>query len=104
MAIASLVCSTAFASVETQLIQARSAYDQGQYDATIQILYPLLYLGKSATNMGRGHSSKMTTTRGVAHRSSSRSGFGGSHGMHSMGHMSGSHGMGGMGHGGGRGR
>ena len=60
--------------------------------------------GKSATNMGRGHSSKMTTTRGVAHRSSSRSGFGGSHGMHSMGHMSGSHGMGGMGHGGGRGR
>ena len=60
--------------------------------------------GKSATNMGRGHSSKMTTTRGVAHRSSSRSGFGGSHGMHSMGHMSGSHGMGGVGHGGGRGR
>ena len=60
--------------------------------------------GKSATSMGRGHSSKMTTTRGVAHRSSSRSGFGGSHGMHSMGHMSGSHGMGGMGHGGGRGR
>src|SRR5881392_2198154 len=60
--------------------------------------------GKSATNMGRGHSSKMTTTRGVAHRSSSRSGFDGSHGMHSMGHMSGSHGMGGMGHGGGRGR
>src|SRR6266516_1680800 len=56
--------------------------------------------GKSATNMGRGHSSKMTTTRGVAHRSSSRSGFGGSHGMHSMVHMSGSHGMGGMGHGG----
>ncbi len=59
--------------------------------------------GKSATNMGRGYSSKMTTTRGVAHRSRSRSGFGGSHGMHSMGHMSGSHGMGSMGHGGGRG-
>src|SRR5438132_12243720 len=59
--------------------------------------------GKSATSMGRGHSSKMTTTRGVAHRSSFKSGFSGSHGTHSMGHMSGSHGMGGMGHGG-RGR
>src|SRR5947199_1883159 len=59
--------------------------------------------GKSATSMGRGHSSKMTTTRGVAHRSSFKSGFRGSHGMHSMGHMGGSHGMGGMGHGG-RGR
>src|SRR5438445_13543301 len=59
--------------------------------------------GKSATSMGRGHSSKMTTTRGVAHRSSFKSGFSGSHEMHSMGHMGGSHGMGGMGHGG-RGR
>src|SRR6059058_5679215 len=48
--------------------------------------------GKSATSMGRGHSSKMTTTRGVAHRSSFKSGFSGSHGTHSMGHMSGSHG------------
>ena len=59
--------------------------------------------GKSATNMGRGHTSRMTTTRGVGHGSSFRSGFGGSHGMGSMGHMGGSHGMGGMGHGG-RGR
>ena len=57
--------------------------------------------GKSATNMGRGHTSKMTSTRRVGHGSSFRSGLGGSHGMHSMGHMSGSHGMGGMGHGGG---
>ena len=55
--------------------------------------------GKSATNMGRGHSSKMTTTRGVAHRSSSRSGFGGSHRM-AMSHL-GSHSMSSMGHGGG---
>src|SRR5437588_9219249 len=43
--------------------------------------------GKSATNMGRGHTSRMTTTRGVGHGSSFRSGFGGSHGMGSMGHM-----------------
>jgi hypothetical protein len=66
--------------------------------------------GKSATNIRRGHTSKMMTTRGVSHRSGFRSGFAGSHGMHSMGHMSGFHGMGGMGHGmggmghGGRGR
>jgi hypothetical protein len=55
--------------------------------------------GKSATNMSRGHTSKMTSARSMGHRSSFRSGFGGSHGMHSMGHMSGSRGMGGMGHG-----
>jgi len=60
--------------------------------------------GKSATNMGRGHTSKMTTTRGVGHGSSFRSGFSGSRGMRSMGHMSGPHGMGSMGHGGGHGR
>jgi hypothetical protein len=58
---------------------------------------------KSATKMGRGHTSKTTSRRGVGHGSSFKSGSRGSHGMHSMGHMSGSHGMGGMGHGG-RGR
>ena len=57
--------------------------------------------GKSATNMGRGHSNRMTTTRGVRHGSSFRSANTGFHGMHGMGGMS--HGMGGMGHGG-RGR
>jgi hypothetical protein len=57
--------------------------------------------GRSATNIGRGHSSRMTTTRNVSHGSSFRSahtGFRGTHGMSGMGH-----GMGGMGHGG-RGR
>jgi hypothetical protein len=57
--------------------------------------------GKSATNMGRGHSNRMTTTRGIRHGSSFRSAHTGFHGMHGMGGMS--HGMGGMGHGG-RGR
>src|SRR6266566_2165348 len=51
--------------------------------------------GKSTTNIGRGHTSRMTTSRGVGHRSSFGSGFGGSHGMGSMGHV---------GRGGGRGR
>lgn len=46
--------------------------------------------GKSATNIGRGHTSRMTTTRGVGHGSSLK-----------FSHM-GSHGMGGMGHGHGR--
>jgi len=60
--------------------------------------------GRSAVNIGRGHTFRMTTSRSVSHRSSFGSGFGGSHGMRSMGHMSASHGMGSMGHGGGRGR
>jgi len=54
--------------------------------------------GRSATNIGRGHSSRMTTTRGISHGSSFRSahtGFNSTHGMGGMGH-----GMGGMGHGG----
>jgi hypothetical protein len=59
--------------------------------------------GKSAKNIGRGHTSRIASTQGAGHGSSFRSGFGGSHGMHSMGHMSGPHGMGGIGHGG-RGR
>ena len=55
--------------------------------------------GKSAVNMGRGHSNRMTSTRGVGHGSSFRAHTGrGAHGMGSM-----SHGMGGMGRGG-RGR
>jgi hypothetical protein len=57
--------------------------------------------GKSATNIGRGHSSRMTTTRGISHGSSFRSahtGFNSTHGMGGMGHGMG--GMGGMGHGG----
>ena len=57
--------------------------------------------GRSATNMGRSHSNRMTTTRGVSHGSSFRSAHMVSHGMHGMSGMS--HGMGGMGHGG-RGR
>ena len=62
--------------------------------------------GRRATNIGRGHTSRMTTTRGVGHGSSFRSGFNGSHGMGSMSHFgsfSGSHGIGSTGHGG-RGR
>ena len=58
--------------------------------------------GRSATNIGRGHSSRMTTTRGTSHGSSFRSahtGFQSTHGMGGgMGHGMG--GMGGMGHGG----
>jgi hypothetical protein len=57
--------------------------------------------GRSAVNMGRGHSNRMTTTRGVAHGASFRSAHTGLHGTHGMRSMS--HGMGGMGHGG-RGR
>jgi hypothetical protein len=56
--------------------------------------------GKSATNIGRGHTAKMTRTRNVGHGSSFRSGFSGSHGMRSMSHF-GSSRMGSMGHGGG---
>ena len=51
--------------------------------------------GKSATNLGRGHSSRITTTRGTSHGSSFRSahtGFRSTRGMGGMGH--------GMGHGG----
>jgi len=51
--------------------------------------------GKSATNTGHGHSSRMTTARGVNHGSSFRSAHTGTQGMGGMGH-----GMGGMGHGG----
>jgi glyoxylate carboligase len=58
--------------------------------------------GKSATNIGRGHTNRMSTTHHVGHGSSFRSGFSGSHGMHSMSHF-GSSRMGSMGHGG-RGR
>jgi hypothetical protein len=47
---------------------------------------------KSATNIGRGHTSRMSTMRGVGHSSSLK-----------FSHM-GSHGMGSMGHGGGHGR
>lgn len=53
--------------------------------------------GKSATNMGRGHSSRMTATRGISHGSSFRSAQTGFHGMHGMGGMG--HGMGHGGHG-----
>ena len=56
--------------------------------------------GKSATNIGRGHTSKMSSTRDVGRRSSFRSGFSRSGGMHSMGHVSGSHVIGSIGHGG----
>jgi hypothetical protein len=56
--------------------------------------------GKSATNIARGHTSKMSTTHRVGHGSSFKSGFSGSHGMRSMSHF-GSSRMGSMGHGGG---
>jgi hypothetical protein len=50
--------------------------------------------GKSASNIGRGHSSRMTATKGVRHGSSFRSARSGFHGTHGMKRM------GGMGHGG----
>ena len=53
--------------------------------------------GRSATNIGRGHSSRMTTTRGINHGSSFRSAHTGFHNTRGMGSMG--HGMGGMGHG-----
>src|SRR5437762_11034941 len=57
--------------------------------------------GRSATNIGRGHGSRMTTTRGINHGSSFRTAHTGFHGTHGMGRMGGmGHGMGGMGHGG----
>src|SRR6059058_1868051 len=49
--------------------------------------------GKSATNIGRGHSSRMTTTRGISHGLSFRSAHTGIHSMRGTGGMS--HGMGG---------
>jgi len=54
--------------------------------------------GRSATNIRRGHSSRMTTTRSISHGSSFRSAHTGFHSTHGMGGMG--HGMGGMGHGG----
>jgi hypothetical protein len=54
--------------------------------------------GRSATNIRRGHSSRMTTTRGISHGSSFRSAHTGFHSTHGIGGMG--HGMGGMGHGG----
>ena len=54
--------------------------------------------GKSATNVHRGHSTRMTTTRGSSYGSSFRSVHTGFHTMGGMGH-----GMAGIGHGG-RGR
>ena len=47
--------------------------------------------GKGTTNLGRGHSSRMTTTRGTSHGSTFRSAHTGFHSTR---------GMGGMGHGG----
>jgi hypothetical protein len=57
--------------------------------------------GKSATNIGRGHGSRMTTTRGISRGSNFRSaqtGFHSTRGTGRMGRMG--HRMGGMGHGG----
>ena len=55
--------------------------------------------GKSATNIDRGHSSRMTTTRGINHGSSFRTARTAFHGTHGMGRMGGmGHSMGGMGH------
>jgi hypothetical protein len=54
--------------------------------------------GRSASNISRGHSSRMTTTRGISHGSSFRSAHTGFHSTRGMGGMG--HGMDGMGHGG----
>ena len=78
----------------------------GKSTATMHGKSTTVVHGRRATNIGRGHTSRMTTTRGVGHGSSFRSGFNGSHGMGSMSHFgsfSGSHGIGSTGHGG-RGR
>src|SRR5437763_4139637 len=42
--------------------------------------------GKSATHIGRGHTSRMSSVHGMGHKSGFRSSFMGAHGMHSMGH------------------
>lgn len=54
--------------------------------------------GRSASNISRGHSSRMAATRRVSHGSSFRSAHTGFHSMRGMGGMG--HGRGGMGHGG----
>ena len=54
--------------------------------------------GKSGSNLGRGHSSRMTTIRGISRGSSFRSAHAEFHSMRGTGGIS--HGMGGMGHGG----
>jgi hypothetical protein len=79
----------------TQTVHGKSTTAHGKSTTAVH--------SKSTTNVGRGHTSKMTTTRGVAHRSTFRSGFSGTHRMGSMSHFgsfSRSHGMGSMGHGG----
>jgi hypothetical protein len=53
--------------------------------------------GRSAANIGRGHSSRMTTTRGISHGSSFRSAHTGFHSTRGRGGMG--HGMGHGGHG-----
>ena len=79
----------------TQTIHGKSTTAHGKSATAVR--------GKNKTNVGRGHTSKMTTTRGAANRSAFGSGFSGTHRMGSMSHFgsfSSSHGMGSMGHGG----
>ena len=45
------------------------------------------FMARSATNIGRGHSTRMTTTRGISHGSSFRSAHTGFHSMRGMGQM-----------------
>jgi hypothetical protein len=68
-------------------VHGRSATtDHGKSGATVH--------GKSTTNIGRGHSPRMTTARGAGHGSSLKFSHMGSHGV--------GHSMGGKGHGRGR--
>jgi hypothetical protein len=81
-----------------------SAHHSGKATSHAQNGHSQKIHGKNASNISKGHGSKMNTMRGVNHGSSFRSahtGFNGMHGMDRMGGMG--HGMGGMGHGG-RGR
>ena len=78
-----------------------NAHHSGKATSHTQNVHSQKIHGKSASNISKGHGSKMNTMRAVNHGSSFRSAHMGSHGMHGMSGMS--HGMGGMGHGG-RGR
>jgi hypothetical protein len=81
-----------------------NAHHSGKATSHTQNIHSEKIRGKSASNLSKGHGSKMNAMRGANHGSSFRSAHTGFHGMHGMGRMGGmGHGMGGMGHGG-RGR
>jgi hypothetical protein len=78
-----------------------NAHHSGKATSHTQNVHSPKIHGKSASNISKGHGSKMNTMRGVNRGSSSRSAHTGFRGMHGMGRMGGmGHGMASMGHGG----